>query len=159
MFHRWLKICVYVRAFACLVEGACVHLLCCSVRKADNHKFVVSNICLHISVCASALCYFWDGKRKGFGRPVERSLNPPPLLALVLFSWKCDCNLRTVFRFRFTTSSGFPEQKRGLKTRVSIGPHQAVFFWEPLNWCQNLSGASPKCFWGEKEEEEGITDK
>lgn len=90
MFHRWLKICVYVRAFACLVEGACVHLLCCSVRKADSHKFVVSNICLHISVCASALCFFWDGKRKGFGRPVERSLNPPPppgLGSLLLKVW------------------------------------------------------------------------
>jgi len=119
---------------------------CFSVHEANSQSLWLSNMrCLHISVSLCCLFFFWVGEEEriwsaGVGQP-----NSFSLLALVCFTSKCDCNLRAVFRFKFTTSPGFAEQKRGLKAGGSIGPHQTRFSSVLLNWCQTFSGARPKC--------------
>lgn len=69
--------CACLSMSLCVFSSRCIHLLLCSVYRADGHSRVVNNICL-MHMCVSVLCLSWDGKRKGFGPLVEGSLNPSP---------------------------------------------------------------------------------
>lgn len=132
---------LYLCVVACLAEVFICFFALCTRQTPTTMWLTTCGGCT--SRCMSVICFpkMETGKDLDQCWTATSFLFPP--LALIPLACKCDCNLCTVFRFRFTTSPSFAEQKQGFKAEGSVGPRQTKLFSAPLNWCQIFW---PKCF-------------